>query len=306
MRPHSRRSVLAAVSGGVVGSAAGCLGGRKSVSVLSAGSLAVVLDDHVGRRFSQQTGTAFHGEYYGSKAVMRMVEDGQKSPDVVISADRELLRDRLYGAHTSWDVAFGSNSLGIAYSPTTQIGERLDAGQPWYEVIAEAAKGDIAISDPKLDPLGYRAIQALRLAEDVHELDGFADQITATAYREPEEPRLLGGVDTGKRAAAIAYRNMALDHGLSFREFPDRYNFSNPAYADYYATVSYTTADGYTAKGAPIVYGATVLDGATEPASSRRFVTALANSSGLLEENGLTVSGFPTVHGTAPEGVIGK
>ncbi len=305
MRSHSRRSVLAAVSGGVVGSAAGCLGRSKSVSVLSAGSLAVVLDDYVGRQFSQQTGTAFHGEYYGSKAVMRMVEDGQKAPDVVISADRELLRDRLYGTHTSWDVAFGSNSLGVAYSPTTQIGKQLDTGQPWYEVIAEAAAGDVAISDPQLDPLGYRAIQAFRLAEDVHDLNGFADQITATAYREPEEPRLLGGVDTGNRAAAIAYRNMARDHGLSFREFPDQYNFSNPAHADYYATVSYTTADGYTTRGAPIVYGATVLDGATEPESGRRFITTLAKSSDLFKQNGLTVSGFPTVHGTAPEGVIG-
>ncbi len=283
---------------------AGCLESTDSVSVLAAGSLAVVLENHVGPRFEEQFGTAFHGEYYGSTTAMRMIEDRQKHPDVAVSADDALLRDRLYDDHADWDVEFASNAVGLAYSPDTRVGERLDDGDPWYEVALDADEGALAISDPDLDPLGYRAIHAFRLAEAEHDLDGFADALAGKAYREPEEPQLLAAVETGNRAAAVAYRNMAAGHGLAFHEFPDAYDFSNPAYADRYASVSYTTDEGYTAVGTPVVYNATVIDDADNPGAGRAFVRFLADSGDLLDRLGLRSAGFPSTHGDVPDGVI--
>lgn len=58
---------------------------------------------------------------------MRMVSDGRKYPDVVVSADAGLLRDRLYDTHTTWDVSIASNAVGIAYASDTRFGERLEA-----------------------------------------------------------------------------------------------------------------------------------------------------------------------------------
>jgi molybdate/tungstate transport system substrate-binding protein len=304
MRAASRRSFLTAVSGGLAVGLAGCLGADDRVSVLSAGSLAVVLDDHVGRRFEEETGTAYQGEYHGSNAVMRMIEDRQKHPDVAISADHVLLRDRLYDRHADWDVEFASNAVGLAYSPGTRVAERIGDGDPWYEVALDADDGEFAISDPDLDPLGYRAMHAFRLAEDEHGLEGFADALADRVYREPREPQLLAGVETGNRAAAVVYRNMAVDHGLPFEEFPDAYDFSNPAYADHYATVSYTTDEGYTAVGRPVVYNATVIRDADNPDAGREFVGFLSGSRDLLAENGLSVAGFPNGHGSPPEGVV--
>ena len=295
----SRRELLSAVAAGGAVGLAGCLGGE-SVSVLSAGSLAVVLEDHVGRAFQQETGLEFRGEYYGTNAAIRMVEDGHKHPDVVISADDVLLRDRLYEAHTDWDVEFASNSVGLAYNPDTEFGRRLD-DEPWYEIAADADEGELAISDPDLDPLGYRAMVAFELAEAEYGLDGFVDRLADRVYREPEEPQLLAGVETGNRAAAVAYRNMAADHGLPFVEFPDAYNFSNPEYEAQYASVSYTTDEGYTARGNTIIYNATVLDRADNPDAGRQFVRFLADSHDLLAENGLTVDGFPNSHGAVPD-----
>lgn len=283
---------------------AGCLGSSEAVSVLSAGSLAVVLEDHVGPRFEAALGTSYHGEYYGSTTAMRMIEERQKHPDVAVSADDVLLRERLYDEHADWDVSFASNAVGLAYSPDTRVGERLDAGDPWYEVALDAEEEALAISDPDLDPLGYRAMHAFRLAEAEHDLDGLADALARKAYREPEEPQLLAGVETGNRAAAVAYRNMAVGHGLSFHEFPDAYNFSNPAYADRYAEVSYTTDEGYTAVGTPVVYNATVIDDADSPEAGREFVRFLADSGDLLDRNGLISTGFPRAHGDVPGGVV--
>ncbi|MGQ3330534.1 extracellular solute-binding protein [Halorubrum sp. FL23] len=305
MQPRSRRSVLAAVSAGSGLGIAGCIGDDESVSVLAAGSLAVLIDDHLGPRFESETGTACRGEYYGTNAVMRMVEDDRKYPDVVVSADAGLLRDRLYDTHTVWDVSFASNAVGIAYAPNTRFGDRLEAGDPWYEVALNADPGALAISDPDLDPLGYRAIHAFRLAEEQHGLDGFAEAVTDAAYREPEEPQLLAGVETGNRAAAVVYQNMAADHGLPFHSFPEAYNFSNPEYAERYAEVSYTTDEGYTATGAPIVYNATVLESADSPDAGREFVRFLANADETLCENGFETEGFPRTHGDVPVEVNG-
>lgn len=304
-----RRDVLAA-AGTLVGiGVAGCTGGRagsNSVRMLSAGSLARTFEDHVGPAFEAETGTTIHGEYYGTNAVMRMIEDRTKHPDVVVSADATLLRDRLYGAFTDWDVAFATNTVGIGYNADTEIGSRLDEGAPWYEVLADADEGDVAIGDPNLDPLGYRAVQAFELAEREHDLDGLKTRLLSVVYEEPEEPQMMAGVESGSRAAAIVYRNMALDHGMPFVEFPDAYNFGNPALADRYATVEFTTdEEGYTAEGRPVVYNATVIDDADEPAAGRRLVRFLVENPDLLADAGLTASeGVPSPNGDVPPEVL--
>jgi len=309
--PVSRRAVLKAAPAAVGGVAgfAGCVtplaaGGRGSVSVLAAGSLARTFEDHVGPAFERQTGTTVYGEYYGSNALIRMVEDGTEYPDVVVSADATLLRQRLYGGFTGWDVAFAANSLGLAYREGTELGRALDRGEPWYEVALAADPGAVAVADPNLDPLGYRAVMAFELAAAEHGLEGFREAMVDRAYREPEEPQLLAGVETGSRAAAVAYRNMARDRGLPFRGFPDAYNFSEPGTADHYATVTYTTDDGYTARGRPILYNATVLEGADNPESGHRLVGFLLDTPEVLVEAGLTVgSQLPQSDGNVPEAV---
>jgi molybdate/tungstate transport system substrate-binding protein len=296
----SRRAYLGGLAGAVGG--AGCLGfGTDAVSVLAAGSLAQTVEEFVGPAFEAETGTAVHGEYHGSKAVMRMVQDRTKHPDVVVSADATLLRDRLYGAFTDWDAEFASNSIGLGYSAETTFGERLDDGEAWYSLARETDEGEIAIGDPDLDPLGYRAMQAFELAERAHDLTGFSAEMATRVYTEPDEPQLLAGVESGSRVAAIVYRNMAADHGVPFVEFPEAYSFGNPALADHYATVTFTTDDGYTARGRPVVYNATVDSEADNPESGVRFVRFLVDNPDLLVDAGLTVGqGLPRTHGAAP------
>ena len=302
----SRRTVLAAV-GGLAGSAvAGCLGrATRSVSVLSAGSLAQTFESYVGPAFEKEAGIEVRGEYYGANAVMRMVEDGTKHPDVVVSADATLLRDRLYGECTDWDVEFAANSVGIGYNEATAIGRGLEAGEPWYELALESDEGDVSIGDPNLDPLGYRAVQAFELAENEYGIDGFRDEMMDLVYEEPDEPQIMTGVESGSRAAAVVYRNMAVDHDVPFVEFPDAYNFADPDLAAHYATVEYTTdEEGYTAEGRPVVYNATVLDDADDPEAGYRLVQFLADESDPLLEAGLTVGDrLPRVEGTIPEGL---
>ncbi len=299
-----RRRVLS-TGGTLAGLAvAGCLGdSRTPVRVLAAGSLAHTFEDHVGPAFAEQTAYEIHGEYYGANAVMRFVEDRTKHPDVIISADATLLRDRLYGDVTDWDVEFATNSVGLSYNPDTAFGEALEEGTPWHELVMDLEAGELAIGDPNLDPLGYRAVQAFELAEAEYDREGFAESVLETVYEEPDEPQLLAGVETGSRAAAVVYRNMAVDYGLPFLEFPDAYNFAAPELTDHYSTVEYTTdEEAYTAVGRPVIYNATVHDGADEPTGGHECIAFLLENPDLLSTAGLTVGdSMPQSHGNPPE-----
>ncbi|MBZ6493801.1 extracellular solute-binding protein [Natrinema longum] len=303
---RSRRELLAGAGGltaGLVGTA-GCLGSTDGVRVLAAGSLAIALEERIGPAFEAESDVHYEGEYHGTNAVLRLVEDGTKYPDVVIGADIELLRDRLYPDHADWDASFAANEVVIAYEPETELGACLETDRPWYECFGDADEGAIAISDPDLDPLGYRALLLFELAEREHGLDGFRDAMADTVAYVPDETQLLADVESGNRACAVAYSNMAAEREVAVRRLSDAYNFGAPAAADRYAQASYTTADGHTVEGSPVVYNATVRTDADDPVAGREFVAFLLENDDLLTESGLRVDdSLPRFHGDPPEAI---
>ncbi|WP_135664695.1 extracellular solute-binding protein [Halorhabdus rudnickae] len=301
----TRRAFLASVAGVGAGALAGCPGSSDpTASVLAAGSLARVFENVVGPAFGEHSAYDYQGEFHGSNAVMRMVADEQKRPDVVVSADASLLRERLQPEITTWDVAFASNAVVIAYDPRTQLGSRLDSGERWDNVLT-STDAAVGRTDPDLDPLGYRAVQLFELAARYYDRPELAARLRANTTVDPGEAQLLAGVEAGDRAAAIAYRNMAVDHGLAAHTLPPELNFAEPTLADHYAQASYTSDEGRTIVGTPIVYNATVPGDASRPEAGRAFVGFLAERPDLLTDNGLVVpESVPRGHGSVPEGVL--
>ncbi|MEF8814484.1 MAG: extracellular solute-binding protein [Halovenus sp.] len=301
-----RRRFLTTVGTTSLFGIAGCSSSNSSdkIDVLSAGSLSIVLGNKMGESFEAETGIAFQGEFHGSNALMRFITSGQKSPDVVASADADLLREKLQPDYATWDIVFASNAVGVTYNPDTQVGRMLEDGTPWYRALREA-DSEIAMSDPDLDPLGYRTVQMCKLAEEYYDVDGLAQDLINRLEIDPQEAHLLAGIETGDRAAAVCYKNMAVDHGLPFISLPDELNFSNPAYADQYAQATYTTDEGSTIEGTPVLYNATVLASADHPENGRRFLRYLLQNRDVLSENGLVVDDrFPRTNGDVPEGAL--
>lgn len=300
----SRRAVLAATGGltaGAIGTA-GCLGSADGVRVLAAGSLVTPLEDGIGPAFESETGSRYEGEYYGTNALLRLVEDGTKQPDVVIGADVALLRERLYPDHADWDAAFAANEVVIAYAPETDLGSRLAAGEPWYEVLGSVPA---ARTDPALDPLGYRTVQLFQLAESHYGVDGLAAALREHVRVAAREAHLLAGVERGRYEAAVCYENMAAGRDLPSVDLPAALDFSDPARADRYARASYDPADGPPIPGRPVAYAATVPTAADHSAAGRRFVTFLCERPDLLREWGLSVpSRLPAGHGAVPDGML--
>jgi molybdate/tungstate transport system substrate-binding protein len=300
----TRRSFLRTAGATAVLGVAGCGSSGREVELLSAGSLSIILGNTIGPSFEEDTGTSLQAEFHGSNALLRFVTSEQKSPDVVASADANLLRETLQPEYATWDIVFASNAVGVTYNPDTEVGEMLETGTAWYRALSEA-DSEIAMSDPNLDPLGYRTVQLFKLAEEYYGVDGLAQRLIDRLEVDPQEAHLLAGIETGDRAAAVCYENMAVDHGLPYVSLPDELNFSNPTYADQYAKATYTTDDGTTIQGTPVLYNATVLASADHPENGKRFLRYLLEHSDVLSENGLIVDDrFPRMNGDVPEEVV--
>jgi molybdate/tungstate transport system substrate-binding protein len=293
-----RRFLLTAGAAAVTGTA-GCTGERgqdggqsTTVAILAAGSLQNALANGLGPAVD----VPVQVESHGSATVARMIDEGQRDPDIVSVADVALFEEPL---SPPWYSVFTSNSVVIAYNPETDGGERLaDAGtESWYEPLVDGSV-TIGRTDPDQDPLGYRALFVLELASRYYDdTSRLGEQILRRNQIYPETS-LISQFETGSIDAAIAYRNMAVERDYEYIELPDQVNLSTPRYAEeWYATASYTLPSGHEIHGRPISYGSTIRH-ASDAAVS---VFDIHTTGGYLEEHGFLLRDrFPAYTGDVP------
>ena len=300
--PTTRRRFLLAAGSAAVAGTAGCTGGSDrsgshstTIAILAAGSLQNALANGL----EPVVEVPVEIEAHGSATVARMIDEGQRDPDIVSVADVALFEEPLSPA---WHSVFTSNSVVIAYNPETAGGERLaEAGtERWYEPMAT---GDVSIgrTDPDQDPLGYRTLFTLELASRYY------DDASNLRARIPErdqiypETSLISQFESGSIDAAIAYRNMAVEREYEYIELPDQINLSNPRYAEeWYSTTSYTLPSGQEITGGTISYGSTIRH-MSEAAVSTFDVHTTGS---YLEEHGFLLrEQFPAYTGDVPQRV---
>ncbi len=216
-------------------------------------------------------------EAHGSAAVRRLILDDLRRPDAVALAD-----PRLFAGISDRATLFATNALVLAVAPDSPHAGALR--DDWRAAIADPSVA-LGRTDPERDPLGYRTVMALRLAERRSGVD--ADDVLARARVFPETD-LLNVLEGGAVDAAFAYRNMAAERGLPHVPLPAAIDFSDPAHAETYASVSYEL-DGTPITGAPIRYGARALTDRGTP-----WVEALVGETDRLRAHGFAVpAGYP-------------
>ena len=225
-------------------------------SVLVAGSL---------QQVATRVGDA-RVEAHGSVACRRLLRDGLRDPDAVALAD-----SRLFEGVAERVTCFATNALVVAVEESL-AGEHDD----WRALLADP---DLALgrTDPERDPLGYRTVMALELADQL-DAESVLDRTTVHP-----ETGLLRTLEAGGIDAAFAYRNMAVEHGLPYVSLPDRFDFSTPELADEYAAVAFDL-DEETVVGSPIRYAASAR---TE--RGRQWIRKLASSGDTLRDAGFGV-----------------
>jgi molybdate/tungstate transport system substrate-binding protein len=150
---------------------------KGSVSVLYAGSLQALMNEHIGAAFQKASGYTFDGYPAGSKDLASEIKGKVRVGDVFISAAPAVdatLEGSANGNWVSWYTPFAITRLVLGYNASSSYAKALRT-QPWYRVIAKPGLR-LGFTDPKLDPKGVLAVAALQQA--------------ATTFREPALKRI--------------------------------------------------------------------------------------------------------------------
>ena len=256
-----------------------------TIVIFEAGSLVSPIGA-VAAGFTARTGIAVRSESGGSLAQARKLTVEHRIPDILALADAEVIPQLLIPTYTGWYARFARNRVVIAYSDRARGASKM-SDSTWWKVLTSAGVSAVR-SDPNLDPGGYRAVIAARLAERYYQKPGLARELLdhSVLYSffpgraNPDSLLRSGSVDY-----AWTYESYALDKGLHFQRLPAEVDLSDPTDSTIYASVSLRVAgatdrDTITVRGTPIIYGLTIPRSAPHHAAAVRFVNYLLSPEG--------------------------
>jgi molybdate/tungstate transport system substrate-binding protein len=278
--------------------------GHGKVFVMYAASLINTFEDSLGAAFQKQTGYAYTGEARGSLQIANMITDGQRKPDVFVSAGTIPITKLMINSSSvaggktplvQWLIKFASAEMVIAYLPNSRFHSDLDKAKkgeiPWYLVLSEPGF-KFGRTDPELDPKGYYMIIAAKLSNVYYHDTTIEQRILGDVGNSKQlfpEETLRTTLDTGQLDAIAAYKHEAVAKGLSYVTLPQQISLANPTYSDFYKTASYTLQTGKTIYGEPIYFSLTIPQTVTNLNGGISFVEFLLSTDGqrILQSQGL-------------------
>jgi molybdate/tungstate transport system substrate-binding protein len=268
-----------------------------------AGSLVKIFEQDLGPVFQNKTGYTYTGEGRGSLQIANMILDGQRRPDVFVSAGTLPINKLI---NSTGSVAsksplahglskFASAEMVIAYSPISKFHTDLEKAKkglvPWYQVLSEPGF-KFGRTDPDLDPKGYYTIVMSKLANSYYKDPNIKQKILDDDKNSKQlfpEETLITTLETGHLDAIAAYKHEAIARGLQYITLPPQINLGNPSYSDFYKTATYTLSSGQTIQGEPVYFSVTIPDTYKNLAGAQAFVKFLLSSDGstILQRDGL-------------------
>lgn len=271
-------------------SVVGQVGRRTPVSLLAAGSLQNAFETDL----REAVDAELRLEARGSASAARLVEDGQRDPDVLALADPALFA----GLDVDWHARFATNALVVAVNEGTAGGRRVARAERWFDPVL-AGEASLGRTDPDLDPLGYRTLFMLDLAADRYGRPDLPERLLDREQVYPET-QLLAGFETGSLDAAVVYRNMAEEREYGYVDLPAEVDLSDPAHAEAYAETASELPDGTRVRGGVIAYGATRR---RDPPGATDVFSEIVRGD-YLEAHGFTVpASYPEFEGDVPDGL---
>jgi len=273
------------------------------VFVMYAGSLVKIFEQDLGPVFQNKTGYTYTGEGRGSLQIANMILDGQRRPDVFVSAGTLPINKLI---NSTGSVAskspiahglskFASAEMVIAYSPISKFHADLEKAKkglvPWYQVLSEPGF-KFGRTDPDLDPKGYYTIVMSKLANSYYKDPNIKQKILDDDKNSKQlfpEETLITTLETGHLDAIAAYKHEAIARGLQYITLPPQINLGSPSYSDFYKTATYTLSSGQTVHGEPVYFSVTIPDTYKNLAGAQAFVKFLLSSDGssILQRDGL-------------------
>ncbi len=265
---------------------------KKELLVFHAGSLSLPFKQ-IAKAFEEKNpGVSVKLEAAGSVASARKITDLHRSCDIFASADYKVIDEMLIPEYANFNIKFAGNEMAIVYTAHSKYANDINQ-ENWYDILL---KKDVAYgrSNPDNDPCGYRTVLVAKLAEKYYDLPGFADKLLAKdqKYIRPKETDLLALLESGNLDYIFLYRSVAQQHHLKYLLLPDSINLKKFALKDYYSSVETQIrgkkkGETIVKKGAPMVYGITLLKDAEKNALALKFMDfILSDGMKIMEENG--------------------
>jgi molybdate/tungstate transport system substrate-binding protein len=185
--------------------------------------------------FTAKTGTVVLTESGASVEHARKITDLGRIPDLIVLADDEIFPKMLAPAHLTWWADFARNRMVVAFTDRSKFHAVIDSTN-WYDVVTRPGV-EVGRSDPKVAPVGYRALQLFHLAEQ--------------QYRKPglEQRLLKGAPDRNVRGNAADLAAL-----LAAGELDYIYDYESVARANGFRFVLLPLA----VTGAPVTYGLSI------------------------------------------------
>ncbi len=330
MRSSTKLLVVVIAVMVVVAAAVIALGHQKkkeTLIVFHAGSLSVPLKDLEpgAKEYLSSRGydVTFHFEASGSVMAVRKVTDLHKEADVLAVADYTLLKDMMYPKYADFYIAFATNELVLAYTNRSKYADRITSDN-WFEILKSPGV-KFGFSNPNMDPCGYRALMAMKLADLYYEKPVFEElvekntDIKAEGNRivvpkdisitgenlviRPKSVDLLALLESGSIDYAFEYRSVAVQHHLRYVVLPTKINLKDPSLKSWYGQVSvYLSFKNVTITASPIVYGVTMPKNAPHKELALLFLRyLLTDGRKVFEKDGQNFLPKPLAWGTVPE-----
>ncbi|HIP56403.1 MAG TPA: tungstate ABC transporter substrate-binding protein WtpA [Arcobacter sp.] len=293
---------------------------KEDIVIFHAGSLSVPFAEIEKVFESKYPQYDVRREAAGSRACARKITDIGKPADVMASADYKVIDNLMIPNHAQFNAQFATNEMVIAYTEHSKFANEINS-KNWTKIfLKDGVK--VGHSNPNMDPCGYRSMIVTKLAEDFYKQPGFFNKLfgygesytvgeenTDKVIVRPKETDLLGLLEAGLYDYLYIYKSVAEQHRLKYITLPEEVSLKSSKHAKYYKKATFkisgkTLGSWITKKGAPMVYGITVVQNSKSPINKDgavKFVNFVLSSEGqaIMKKNGQGVINPPVITGNS-------
>ncbi len=252
------------------------------LEVAYAGSMGSMMDTAMRSAIASSLGAELRGRAQGSTGLANLIAAGSIRPDVFIAVTPGPMRIVLKAGKAAKAIAVARTEMVIAYSPRGRFAPLFAQAnqpnaEPWWQIL-ETPGLRFGRTDPNTDPQGLNIIFTMQLAASYYQQPQLADKILgAQINREQifQEPEVMARLQAGQLDASSAYNTQPAAMGLPYLPLPKEINLGDAAMEPQYRKAT-VTLNGKQLHPAPLVFYATVLNDAPEPALAKRFVDWLS------------------------------
>lgn len=280
---------------------------KNELVIFHAGSFTFPIDKVIEEFKKENPNVQIKREIAGSLECARKITELNKSCDVFISSDYQVIDKLLIPKFAEWNLKFATNEIVIAYSNESKKSKEINQNNLWK--ILPDDKIRIGIADRNLDPCGYRTILTLQLAEKFYGVNNLSKNILqkSNLFVRPKETDLIGLLETGEVDYIFIYRSLAIQHKLNFIPLHEKINLSNPDLNNFYSQVNIelkgkNPTENILQKGEAIIYGLTIPNNSPNRILAEKFVKFILSEKGkmIIEKCGLKfINPIPSYNGNS-------